>query len=113
MTGHTGVIYLEDAPMAGVGHLSRLLDYIDSGDPDLTNRQLAILMLCAWTRGPHKSKDLARLIRGPGAAVTRALNALEDYGFARRSRSGLSDNRQCYTEITDAGRTFLQRYIER
>lgn len=101
----------EDISIEANQALGRMIDWIEAGEPNLTDRQLAILMLAAWTVGPHKLKHVAELLRAPKAAITRAVSTLQDHGFARRAYNP-DDRRQCYIEATDEGIAFLQRYIE-
>ena len=53
-----------------------LIDYVRSGAPDLTNRQMALLMLVYLTPGPHTVRGLARILGVSKPVVTRALNTL-------------------------------------
>ena len=39
-----------------------LIGYVRSGSPDLTNRQMALLMLVYLTPGPHTVRGLARAV---------------------------------------------------
>jgi hypothetical protein len=45
------------------GWMRALIEYVRSGEPDLTNRQMALLMLVYLTPGPHTVRGLAR--QGP------------------------------------------------
>ncbi len=40
--------------------MQTLVDYVRSGEPDLTNRQMALLLLVHLTNGPHTVRGLAR-----------------------------------------------------
>ncbi|MEO6247549.1 MAG: MarR family transcriptional regulator, partial [Sphingomicrobium sp.] len=61
-----------------------LIGYVRSGDPDLTNRQMALLMLVYLTPGPHTVRGLARILGVSKPVVTRALNTLGTLGYLRR-----------------------------
>ena len=39
-----------------------LIAYVRSGEPDLTNRQMALLLLVYLTPGPHTVRCLARTL---------------------------------------------------
>ena len=41
------------------GWMKALIAYVRSGEPDLTNRQMALLMLVYLTPGPHTVRGLA------------------------------------------------------
>jgi len=49
-----------------------LIEYVRSGEPDLTNRQMALLMLVYLTPGPHTVRGLARTLGVSKPVVTRA-----------------------------------------
>jgi hypothetical protein len=49
-----------------------LIGYVRSGDPDLTNRQMALLMLVYLTPGPHTERGLAGLLGVSKPVVTSA-----------------------------------------
>src|SRR5688572_25328116 len=44
------------------GWMKALIAYVRSGEPDLTNRQMALLMLVYLTPGPHTVRGLARVL---------------------------------------------------
>ena len=71
------------------GWMKALIAYVRSGEPDLTNRQMALLMLVYLTPGPHTVRGLARVLGVSKPVVTRALNTLGALGYLRReTRSG-------------------------
>lgn len=86
-----------------------LVGYVRSGDPDLTNRQMAILMLVGQTQGPHTVRGLASRLTVSKPVVTRALNKLASLGFLRRQRDE-KDRRNIFVLVTTAGSRFLQRF---
>ena len=52
------------------GWMKALIAYVRSGEPDLTNRQMALLMLVYLTPGPHtvrSGQDSRSVKRGPRA----------------------------------------------
>ena len=61
-----------------------LIAYVRSGEPDLTNRQMALLMLVYLTPGPLTVRGLARSLGVSKPVVTRALNTLGALGYLRR-----------------------------
>lgn len=86
-----------------------LVGYVRSGDPDLTNRQMAILLLVGQTQGPHTVRGLAARLTVSKPVVTRALNKLSSLGFLKRERD-LHDRRNIFVELTAAGSRFLSRF---
>jgi DNA-binding MarR family transcriptional regulator len=63
-----------------------LIAYVRSGEPDLTNRQMALLMLVYLTPGPHTVRGLAKVLGVSKPVVTRALNTLG--GLVVRTKDG-------------------------
>ena len=63
-----------DSPLSG--WMRALIGYVRSGEPDLTNRQMALLMLVYLTPGPHTVRGLAKMLGVSKPVVTRALNTL-------------------------------------
>lgn len=88
--------------------IGKLLGYIRSGEPDLTNRQMAIVMIVAWTTGPHTVRGLARQLGVAKPVITRALNTLAPMRLLRRERD-TGDGRNVWILPTDQGRAFLER----
>ncbi|MES2002501.1 MAG: MarR family winged helix-turn-helix transcriptional regulator [Pseudomonadota bacterium] len=83
-----------------------LIAYVRSGEPDLTNRQMALLMLVYLTPGPHTVRGLARLLSVSKPVVTRALNTLGGLGYLRRERDQ-DDRRNVFVVKTSNGAQFL------
>jgi len=86
-----------------------LVGYVRSGDPDLTNRQMAILLLVGQTQGPHTVRGLASRLTVSKPVVTRALNKLASLGFLRRQRDE-ADKRNIFISVTERGGRFLERF---
>ena len=90
-----------------------LIEYVRSGEPDLTNRQMALLMLVYLTPGPHTVRGLARNLGVSKPVVTRALNTLGGLGYLRRERDQ-DDRRNVFVVRTNDGANFLEgfkRYV--
>lgn len=90
-----------------------LIEYVRSGEPDLTNRQMALLMLVYLTPGPHTVRGLARCLGVSKPVVTRALNTLGGLGYLRRERDQ-DDRRNVFVVRTNDGANFLEgfkRYV--
>ncbi|GAC1590883.1 MAG: MarR family winged helix-turn-helix transcriptional regulator [Sphingomicrobium sp.] len=91
------------------GWMRALIGYVRSGDPDLTNRQMALLMLVYLTPGPHTVRGLARVLGVSKPVVTRALNTLGTLGYLRRERD-LDDRRNVFVVRTSNGADFLEGF---
>ena len=66
--------------------MQTLIGYVRSGQPDLTNRQMALMLLVYLTPGPHTVRGLAHLLGVSKPVITRALNTLGSLGYLRRVR---------------------------
>ena len=86
-----------------------LVAYVRSGQPDLTNRQMALLLSVYLTPGPHTVRGLARLLGVSKPVVTRALNTLGALGYLRRERDD-NDRRNIFVAKTDKGAAFLDAF---
>ncbi len=91
------------------GWMKALIGYVRSGDPDLTNRQMALLMLVYLTPGPHTVRGLARILGVSKPVVTRALNTLGTLGYLRRERDQ-DDRRNVFVVRTSNGADFLEGF---
>lgn len=89
--------------------MEALIGYVRSGQPDLTNRQMALLLLVYRTNGPHTVRGLAALLGVSKPVVTRALNTLGSLGYLRRERDE-SDRRNIFVTRTHLGAEFLEGF---
>ena len=89
--------------MAGV------IDYVRSGQPDLTNRQMALLLLICRTAGPHTVRGIAAKLDVSKPVVTRALNRLGTLGYLSRQRD-TTDKRNIFVVLTRKGAGFLDEF---
>ena len=89
--------------------MNALIEYVRSGEPDLTNRQMALLMLVYLTPGPHTVRGLARMLGVSKPVVTRALNTLGALGYLRRERDQ-DDRRNVFVVRTNDGADFLEGF---
>lgn len=86
-----------------------LVSYVRSGKPDLTNRQMALLLVVHNTPGPHTVRGLARVLDVSKPVVTRALNTLSGLGYLRRERDD-ADRRNIFVAPTRSGAQFLEGF---
>jgi DNA-binding MarR family transcriptional regulator len=91
------------------GWMTTLLDYVRSGEPDLTNRQMALLLVVYLKPGPHTVRGLARGLNVSKPVVTRALNRLGSLGYLRRQRDE-ADRRNIFVAPTREGENFLEGF---
>ena len=86
-----------------------LIAYVRSGEPDLTNRQMALMLLVYLTPGPHTVRGLAERLGVSKPVITRALNTLGALGYLRRVRDE-SDRRNVFVAKTGSGQDFLEGF---
>lgn len=91
------------------GWMGTLIDYVQSARPDLTNRQMALLMVVYLMPGPHTVRGLAARLRVSKPVVTRALNTLGALGYLRRQKDD-ADLRNIFIEQTATGLAFLEEF---
>ncbi len=89
--------------------MGTLVSYVRSGQPDLTNRQMALMMLVYLTPGPHTVRGLASVLGVSKPVITRALNTLGALGYLRRVRDE-TDRRNVFVAKTQAGQDFLDGF---
>jgi DNA-binding MarR family transcriptional regulator len=89
--------------------MQALIEYVRSGEPDLTNRQMALLMLVYLKPGPHTVRGLAKMLGVSKPVVTRALNTLGGLGYLRRERDQ-DDRRNVFVVRTNDGAEFLEGF---
>jgi len=75
--------------------------------PDLTARQMTLLLHLELTQPPHTVRGLAEALGFSKPAVTRALDRLTLCGFVQRQRDS-RDRRSVLVELTERGRGFLE-----
>lgn len=92
-----------------VSWMNALVDYVRSGQPDLTNRQMALLLVAYMRPGPHTVRGLARELNVSKPVITRALNRLGALGYLRRQRDQ-NDKRNIFIAQTSEGADFLEEF---
>jgi len=80
---------------------------VRSDAPDLTARQLAVLMTVRLQPAPHTVRGLAAALNVGKPAITRALDTLSRLGFVQRRRDP-KDGRNVFVERTEKGDQFLE-----
>ena len=79
--------------------------------PDLSARQLALLLTVYLTPQPHTVRGLAATLNVSKPAVTRSLDRLGKLGFVRRVRDE-TDRRSVLIQHTVQGSVYLSEFAE-
>ena len=79
---------------------------VRSDGPDLTARQMALLLTVYLTPAPHTVRGLAASLQVTKPVITRALDSLGQAGLLKRKRDDL-DKRNVLVERTTRGTAFL------
>lgn len=95
--------------MNSAAWMTCLISIVRSDLPDLTNRQMGIMLSVALAPGPHTVRGLAERLGVSKPVVTRALNKLTALGYLARKRDR-NDGRNIFIEMTGPGATFLERF---
>jgi len=88
-----------------------LTEHLRRKAPDLTQRQLAILLTVYLRPPPHTVRGLAAEIDVSKPAVTRALDRLEELGLAQR-RIDERDRRSVLVQRTVRGSVYLRDFAD-
>ena len=88
-----------------------LVEILRRAGPDLSTRQMGILLTVYLVKGPHSVRGLAGDLSISKPAVSRALDRLGDLGFIRRVRD-MGDHRKVLVERTVAGSVFLSEFAD-
>jgi DNA-binding MarR family transcriptional regulator len=94
--------------MTAQERLAGIMAYVQSGEPDLTNRQQAMLLLAHFSPMPYTVRGMAAELGVAKPIVTRALDTFGRLGLMRRQRDE-NDRRNVFAVLTDEGRSFLFR----
>lgn len=87
------------------------LETVISNGPDLSARQLAILMSVYLENSSHTVKSLSGKLNVTKAVITRGLDTLTKYGFVARAPDP-SDRRSIIVTRTSGGILYLQRFAD-
>ena len=79
--------------------------------PDLSARQMAVLLTAYLGPAPHTVRGLAAGLAISKPAVVRALDRLTELGFIRRKTDAL-DRRSVVVERTVSGAVFLSEFAD-
>lgn len=79
--------------------------------PDLTARQMALLLNVYLTPPPHTVRGMADSLKVSKPAITRAIDRLSDMELVRR-KTDVEDRRSVLIQRTVRGSVFLREYGE-
>ena len=79
--------------------------------PDLTARQMAVLLSVYMTAPPHTVRGLAQSLNVSKPAITRAVDRLSELGLLKR-KADEKDRRSVLLQRTVRGSVFLREYGE-
>jgi len=79
--------------------------------PDLSARQMALLLSVYLSPPPHTVRGLAEALKVSKPAITRALDRLSDIGLVRR-KPDEQDRRSVLIQRTVRGSVFLREFAE-
>jgi DNA-binding MarR family transcriptional regulator len=88
------------------------LGAVRSDEPDLTARQMAVLLTVYLTPPPHTVRGLAAILGVGKPVITRALDAMSVAGLLKRRRDE-TDKRNVLVQRTVKGAVFLTDLGER
>jgi DNA-binding MarR family transcriptional regulator len=86
-----------------------LVTSVRRAGPDLSSRQLALLLTVYLTAPPHTVRGLAATLNISKPAISRALDRLGRLGFIRRKRDE-ADRRNVLVQRTVKGSVFLTEF---
>jgi DNA-binding MarR family transcriptional regulator len=79
--------------------------------PDLSARQMAVLLTVYMTEQPHTVRGLADTLNVSKPAITRALDRLGEFGLARR-KTDPDDRRSVIVQRTVKGSVYLAEFAD-
>lgn len=88
-----------------------LVESVRSAGPDLSARQMAILLTVYGDAPPHTVRGLAMKLNISKPAITRALDTMGRYGYLRRKRDE-ADRRSVLVQRTVKGAVFLSEFAD-
>lgn len=86
-----------------------LAESVRNAGPDLSARQMAILLTVYVEAPPHTVRGLAMQLNISKPAITRALDTMGRYGYLRRKRDA-ADRRSVLVQRTVKGAVFLSEF---
>ncbi len=91
--------------------MQTLTDTVKSNGPDLTSRQLALLLRIYLKPQPHTVRGLAKSLNVSKPVITRAIDTLSSMGLVKRVRDE-TDKRSVLIQRTVKGAVYLSDFSE-
>ncbi|NKB56153.1 MAG: MarR family transcriptional regulator [Alphaproteobacteria bacterium] len=88
-----------------------LVESLKRDAPDLSSRQLAVLLSVYLTPQPHTVRGLATTLNVSKPAITRALDRLSGFDLVRRKTDD-TDRRSVHVQRTVKGSVYLSEFGE-
>jgi DNA-binding MarR family transcriptional regulator len=88
-----------------------LVESLRRGGPDLTARQIAVLLTVYMTAPPHTVRGLAAGLKVSKAAISRSLDRLSQLELVRRKVDD-ADRRSVLVQRTVRGSDFLSEFAD-
>ncbi len=88
-----------------------LVNSIRDQAPDLTSRQMAILLSVYMTTPPHTVRGLASELNVAKPVVTRAIDTLAKLGYVKRVKDE-NDGRNVFVKRTVSGAVYLRDFAD-
>lgn len=88
-----------------------VMEGVRRDSPDLSARQMAVLLTVYLTSPPHTVRGLAAQLKVSKPAITRALDRLSEFEMIRRKRDE-TDRRNILVQRTIVGSVFLREWGE-
>jgi DNA-binding MarR family transcriptional regulator len=84
-----------------------IIALVQRDGPDLSSRQLSVLLICYLEDGPHTVRGLSERLATSKPAITRALDRLSEFNLLRR-KGNPNDRRSVNMQRTMNGAAFLR-----
>ncbi|MEE8272373.1 MAG: MarR family transcriptional regulator [Alphaproteobacteria bacterium] len=88
-----------------------VVETVRQDSPDLSARQMALMLTVYLTDAPHTVRGLAAALTISKPAVTRGLDRLSDLGLVRR-KTDETDRRNVLVQRTDTGSVHLREFAD-
>lgn len=88
-----------------------MVDNVRRDAPDLSARQMALMLTVYMTEPPHTVRGLAEILNVSKPAITRALDRLGEFGLARR-KTDPRDRRSVVVQRTVKGSVYLAEFAD-
>ncbi len=88
-----------------------MVDGVRRDAPDLSARQMAVLLTVYLTPPPHTVRGLAAILNVSKPAITRALDRLGEFNLARR-KTDSRDRRSVLVQRTVKGSVYLAEFAD-